>query len=73
MGAIKKYYDIRTSIKQILLAGIDIALICHKGPDIQSAYNEILNQVADSREIKDNTMESMKRIIRTKKAYCMVS
>jgi len=69
MGAINKYYEISTSIKQILIAGIDIALICHKGPDIESAYNEILNQVAGFSEIKDSAMESMKRIIRAKTAY----
>ena len=35
MGAIIKHYDIKTAIRQILLADIDITLICHKGPNIE--------------------------------------
>jgi beta-N-acetylhexosaminidase len=73
MGAICNYYKISTSIKQILVSGIDIAMICHKGPDIQSAYNEILHQVAHSHEIKENTLVSVRRIMKAKEAYCMIS
>ena len=70
MGAISKYYEIRTSIKQIFNSGVDIALICHKGPDIQQAYDEMLNQVVHVREMKARTMVSVERIMKAKDAYC---
>lgn len=73
MGAIRNYHEIKTSIKQILVSGIDIALICHKGPDIESAYNEILHQIIHSHEIKENTLVSVRRIMKAKEAYCMIS
>ena len=34
MGAIKPMFEIETAIGQILKSDVDIALICHKGPDI---------------------------------------
>ena len=37
MGAIKPSHDIDTAVGQILMADVDIALICHKGPDIEAA------------------------------------
>ena len=45
MGAIHKHYDIKTAIRQILQADIDMTLICHKGPNIEIAYKEILKHL----------------------------
>ena len=39
MGAIKKHYSIHSAVRQILKADIDIALICHKSPDIPAAFD----------------------------------
>ncbi len=69
MGAIKKHYDIKTVIRQILLADIDIALICHKGPDIESAFGEIINALDRSRRLKIKGRESVKRIMKMKRKY----
>ena len=69
MGAIKKHYDINTVLRQILSADIDIALICHKGPDIESAFQEILKAFSDSNSIKEKGFQSLKRIMKLKTKY----
>jgi beta-N-acetylhexosaminidase len=69
MGAIKKHYDIQTAIRRILLAGIDMTLICHKGPNIEIAYNEILQRLNDFPELKTKGIESAKRIMELKRRY----
>ena len=69
MGAIKSNYEIKTVIKQILAADIDIALICHKGPNMEIAYEEILKDLKDSKNIKAKGKESVKRILKTKEKY----
>ena len=73
MGAIKKNYNIKTIIQQILSADIDIALICHKGPDIEEAFYEILNSLKDSQKIMAKGMESVERILKVKTAKDPVS
>ncbi len=69
MGAIKKHYDIKTVLRQILSADIDIALICHKGPDIENAFEEILDAQNRSRSIKAKGMKSLERIMKLKRKY----
>jgi beta-N-acetylhexosaminidase len=69
MGAIIKHYDIQSAIHQILAADIDLALICHKGPNIEIAYAEILKEITDSPEVKQRGIESVERIMRMKKTY----
>jgi beta-N-acetylhexosaminidase len=69
MGAINKHYDIKIAIRQILRAGIDMTLICHKGPNIEIAYKEILRRLRGSPEIKAMGVESVKRIMVLKEKY----
>jgi len=69
MGAINKHYDIKTAIRQILQADIDMTLICHQGPNIEIAYKEIRKHLASSPEIKAMGIESVKRIMALKKKY----
>ena len=69
MGAIKKHYDVKTAIRQILLADIDMTLICHKGPNIETAYKEILRNLKDSPELKVKGIKSVERIMDLKKQY----
>jgi beta-N-acetylhexosaminidase len=69
MGAIKKHYDIETVITQILSADVDMALICHKGPDIQAAHEIILRQITDSAEHRHKGIESVNRILQLKMKY----
>ncbi|UCD77658.1 MAG: beta-N-acetylhexosaminidase [Desulfobacterales bacterium] len=73
MGAITKHFDIRTSILQILAADIDLALICHKGPSIEFAYEAILKEITDLPEMKARGVKSVERIMRLKRKYLMHS
>ena len=69
MGAIKKYYDIETVIRQILAAGIDMALICHAGPDIKTAHQEMVNSIEASSTMRDRCRVSVQRILALKQKY----
>jgi beta-N-acetylhexosaminidase len=69
MGAIGKHYDIQTVIRQILLADIDLVLICHKGPNIEYAYQEILQHIKNSKELRASAIESVGRIMNLKRKY----
>ncbi len=67
MKAINK--DMKTCICQILKSNIDLALICHKGPNILTAYNEIqhLMETDESFFIAGKVSES--RILKYKNKY----
>jgi beta-N-acetylhexosaminidase len=72
MGAINNHFNIKTAIRQILQADIDMTLICHQGPNIEIAYNEILKHLKGSPEIKAMGIESAKRIMALKKKFLRV-
>jgi beta-N-acetylhexosaminidase len=69
MGAIEKHYDIHTVIRQILAADIDIALLCHKGPNIETAFQEIMKNLIDYPEIRARGIKSVRRIMKLKTKY----
>ena len=69
MGAITKHYDIGVSIQQILAADIDMALICHKGPNIEIAFEQILKEISDSADVKARGLRSAERMMRYKEKY----
>jgi len=69
MGAIKKNYDINNVIRQIIKADIDIALICHKGPDIETANHLIVKALNSSTSTQKSGVESVERIMRLKQTY----
>ncbi|MGA9479465.1 MAG: glycoside hydrolase family 3 N-terminal domain-containing protein, partial [Desulfobacterales bacterium] len=69
MGAIKRHYDIRTVVRQILVAGVDVALICHKGPNIESAHEEMIRQMSDSADLRRRGMASVARLLKLKHQY----
>ncbi len=66
-------HDMKTSIRQILKSGIDIALICHKGPDIDIAYNEITKQINQNENLYQACNISLQRILKYKKKYLLNS
>jgi beta-N-acetylhexosaminidase len=72
MGAITKHYEIRISIQQILAADIDLALICHNGPNIEIAFEQILEEITDSAEMKIRGIESIERIMGLKRKYIKI-
>ncbi len=67
MKAIK--YDIKTTIRQILNAEVDIALICHKGAAIEAAFKEIIKLITTYEEFYKKGIESYQRIETLKKRY----
>jgi beta-N-acetylhexosaminidase len=69
MGAIQKHYDLKTAVGRILSADIDMALICHAGPDIENAFKEIRDVQGRSYSMKAKGMKSLERIMKLKKRY----
>lgn len=69
MGAVTPHYDIETAVKNIMDARIDIALICHEGPNAQKAFETILEKSGkDSAESRKH-MESVERIMSLKRKF----
>jgi len=69
MGAIKPRHDIGTAIDQILLSDVDIALICHKGPDIETACERIRRSLSDDATLLNQGMRSFERILKLKRRF----
>lgn len=69
MGAVAKYYDIPTMVAQCLNAQVDILLICHPGPKIETAFKEILKQVDSNEYLPRYESQSIQRILDAKKEY----
>jgi beta-N-acetylhexosaminidase len=69
MGAIKPSHDIDTALGQILMADVDIALICHKGPDIEAACEKIRQSIVDQATLRQMGQRSVERILRLKRTY----
>ena len=67
MKAIKK--DIQTCVHQICKAGIDIALICHKGPNIEQAHKEMVRLLKENGSYMESGQKSIERILRYKQQY----
>ncbi|MBU0972957.1 MAG: beta-N-acetylhexosaminidase [Proteobacteria bacterium] len=70
MKAIK--HDMKTCVRQVLASGIDLALICHKGPNIRIAWEEMGRLLDENPLLFDLAGESMDRILQTKKRYLPV-
>jgi beta-N-acetylhexosaminidase len=69
MGAIINHYDIYTVIQQILAADVDLALICHKGPNIEIAFNEIKKSFSENTKLKEKNKTSLSRIMAHKNKF----
>jgi beta-N-acetylhexosaminidase len=69
MGAIKKHHDVQTSIQQILEADIDIALICHRSPDMEVAIETIRSFQSVSPTNRQACERSIRRILDLKETF----
>lgn len=67
MKAVKE--DIKVVIRRILTAGIDLFLICHKGPNIASAIQETRDALARDQHLFDMGLAAFHRIMHAKKIY----
>ncbi len=61
--------DIKTCIRQILLADIDIALICHNGPDMDAAWQHIMDLHHQDHPLRQAGKICLERILRYKNRY----
>ena len=66
MGAIKNKVDLPALGVKMILAGGDIALVCHNYESQQTVYNGILDAVKRGEISEDRINESVRRIIRLK-------
>ncbi|MFK5954355.1 MAG: glycoside hydrolase family 3 N-terminal domain-containing protein [Desulfobacterium sp.] len=62
-------YDMKTCVQQILKAHIDMFLICHSGPDIETAIQETRKILSRDQAMYDIGMASVERILTTKRQY----
>lgn len=62
-------HDIKTCIRQILNARIDMALICHKGPNIDTAADEIYRLISSDAGLLDWARQSYHRIREYKQRF----
>jgi len=62
-------HDMKTCIYRIMVSGIDIALICHKGPDIDIAFTEAARLLEQDGNLFDLGMKSCERIGKLKNNY----
>jgi beta-N-acetylhexosaminidase len=69
MGAIFGHYDIDTVMARILLADVDLALICHKGPGIQRGFDTLKKHIGTSEKTREQARNSARRILSLKKKF----
>lgn len=60
---------IQTSVQRIVKATVDLALICHKGPDIDDAYQTFLEEIPRTSESQKAHDQSLDRIFALKKQF----
>ena len=69
MGAITRHFTVSQVVRRVLAAQIDIALICHKGPAIKTAFKEILRITANNPAAGKANDQSLSRIMTLKAEY----
>ena len=69
MGAIAHHYDIKTVLQQLLKAFVDIALICHPGPNIEIALEQIMKSNRDNSDLYAAGLTSVDRMANLKTRF----
>ena len=69
MGAIRKHYDIPAVIQRLLTADIDITLICHRSPDMETAHATMAKMISEDEEMRKRAEQSVRRILEAKKKF----
>ncbi|MDD9304515.1 MAG: glycoside hydrolase family 3 protein [Desulfobacter sp.] len=62
-------HDIKTCMRQIMSAEIDLALICHSGPNIQKARDAVLGILETNSDLFKKGNASVQRILRAKEKF----
>jgi len=69
MGAVNKHFDIQTAVRQVMAADVDIALICHRSPGMEAAFEEMMRVCWQSPETAKRSRRSVERILKLKEEY----
>jgi beta-N-acetylhexosaminidase len=69
MGAIGRHMDLSTAVSRILTVGIDLALICHRSPDIEAAFDQILSSIQSDQAVRQGGEKSVSRVLAMKRRY----
>jgi beta-N-acetylhexosaminidase len=62
-------HDMATCMARVLLSDIDLALICHQGPNMQAAVDALVRRLASDTRLLDMGNRSLERIYRYKEKY----
>jgi beta-N-acetylhexosaminidase len=66
MGAITRHYALDAVVDQALSSEIDQLLICHKGPAIEAAFEQIQKRIRDNASLNALCEQSVQRILYAK-------
>lgn len=69
MGAVVRHFDIPTAAARVVAADIDLALICHAGPAIVTAFETLLAGLRGNADLKARARASAERILAVKRRY----
>lgn len=69
MGAIKGRFEIPAIVRQVVAADIDLMLICHPGPDIRSAHEELVLALRGSEDGMARGVVSVRRLMDLKQRF----
>ncbi len=62
-------HDMETCIRQIVASGTDLILICHSGPNIAIAVNELRRLIEKDERSRQKTVQSLERIMAAKEKF----
>ena len=62
-------HDMDTCIHRIMIAHIDMALVCHAGPNIAEARNTVIKYLESDEELLEAGRASVKRILAAKEKF----
>ncbi len=62
-------HDMATCMAQVLASDIDLALICHKGPNIENAFQALVGLLESDASLQARADVCLERIYRYKKKY----
>jgi beta-N-acetylhexosaminidase len=62
-------HDMATCMARVLLCDIDLALICHQGPNIQAAVEALVRLLESDTRLQDMGNRSLKRMYQYKEKY----
>ena len=62
-------HDMETCIRQIMISQIDLALVCHSGPNVGKARDEVVRLLETDEDLFGLGMASVERILSAKERF----